>query len=95
MDTESKLREAVGVALDRLASIARSNNAKELEVKVGEMQKTVQAAVGDLAFVMLRRMCAFMQEDSLVSLAGLEHMGTSPPDSCLLETKFRYKVHGV
>lgn len=65
-----------------------SKSISEFDVEGGELQKTV-GAPGRILEV-----CAFLEDDSLLSEAGLELKKREGPPTALA-TVFRYKVHGV
>jgi hypothetical protein len=85
---DPELETAVYEILDRRASDLRNKNVGEFGVEAWEVQKAVDAP-GRIAAV-----CAFLEDDSLLSKAGLELQERIGPPTAQM-TVFRYKVHGL
>jgi len=85
---DQEFAEAVYKYLDSAANGARLDDQPELEMEASEMQQAIRA-LGQI-----HRVCAAMQDDRVLSLAGLELLEVHGPDG-RLKTMFRYKVHGV
>ncbi len=85
---DPQLESSVYGVLDKRASDLRGRNISELDVQAGEVQNALGAPGR------IRELCAFLEDDSLLSKAGLELTKRIGPPTAQA-TVFRYRVHGL
>ena len=84
------LEIAVYEILDKRAADLRSKGVSEFDIKAGDLKE----AIGPPASGQIRQLCDCLENDSLVSRAGLELKERIGPPG-FHATVFRYRVHGV